>query len=535
MSTSVASSPFALSWARNRNSYNLHCDFLDSVGSRHYVYCTRNANIPAAGNHIVVAIDGAEYVFNIVASSTGNAFDIAGNSELFDKIRGCWYVKQVFNIPSSNNDATHLSMVAKDVGYHKFEIFCTDSNGNRSGHQMLNWTLNGGGVDRQEKPNYAIAAEIEVVVNNNNQTKTHKVKGLVFQPDGAGNVEIPLNLLPGFIPQPDIPTTNATSGAWAILTNMLLKYRVSYGEMWGEGTPLVQNWTTTGYKYALCGEIADRFARLNLPDWKSSETQFSETNNYFRILGEDNNVNIRICRSQAEYLYGMWFDTTLSLSSTTNIVVAISVDGGTATTTTKQVKNGQIYRIPVGLAALGITSAKYYTISLNLSGHTWSRTFIVQPNYHEPTELLLQSKYGLLRSFVVPQVRRDITTEAEELLVEHRRYLNITEGSEMYTATTAQMTYTEARRLAQCIGQQYHYVKCGTSWLRITIEAGSLTVLDEAEDMVTMEFSYRFVENQTEDITNGSLERGASSNVVDFDEALVAFSDRTLPNSNAIL
>lgn len=535
MSTSVVSSPFTLSWARNRNSYNLHCDFLDSVGSKHYVYCTRNANIPAAGNHIVVAIDGAEYVFNIVASSTGNTFDIAGNSELFDKIRGCWYVQQVFNIPSSNNDATHLAMVAKDVGYHKFEIFCTDSNGNRSGYQMLNWTLNGGGVDRQEKPNYAIAAEIEVVVNNNNQTKTHTVKGLVFQPNGAGDVEIPLNLLPGFIPQPDIPTTNAASGTWAILTNMILKYRVSYGEMWGEGTPLVQNWTTTGYKYALCGEIADRFARLNLPDWKGSEAQFSETNNYFRILGEDNNANIRICRNQAEYLYGMWFDTTLNLNNTTNIVVALSVDGGTATTATKQVKNGQIYRIPVGLAALGITSAKYYTISLTLSGHTWSRTFIVQPDYYEPTELLLQSKYGLLRSFVVPQVRRDITTEAEELLVEHRRYLDITEGGELYTATTAQMTRAEARRLAQCIGQQYHYVKCGTAWLRITIEAGSLAVLDEAEDMVTLEFSYRFVENQTEDITNGSLERGASSNVVDFNEALVAFSDRTLPNSNVIL
>lgn len=537
MSTTVVSSPFTLGWARNRNSYKLHCDFLDSAGSRHYVYCTRSASIPAAGNHIVVAIDGTEYVFTIVASSTGNAYEISGNSELFNKIRGCWYVQQVFNIPSSNNDATHLSMVAKEVGYHKFEIFCTDANGNRTGYEstMLTWTLNGGGVDRQEKPNYAIAVELEVVVNNNNQLKTHLVKGLVFQPDGAGDVEILLDALPGFIPQPDIPTTNPTTAVWTLLTNMLLKYRVSYGEMWGEEVPLVQNWTTTAYKYALCGEMADRFARLNLPDWVCGETQFSETNNVFRILGEDSGITVRVCRSQAEYLYGMWFDTTVSLNSTKNVVLSVSVDGGTATTATKQVKNGQIYRIPVGLAALGITSAKRYTISLTLSGHTWSRIFIVQPDYYEPTELLLQSKYGLLRSFVVPQVRRNITTEAEELLVDHRRYLNITESGEAYTAITAQMTRTEARRLAQCIGQQYHYVKCCTAWLRITIEAGSLTVLDEAEDMVTLEFSYRFVENQTEDITNGSLECGASSNVVDFDEALVAFSDRTLPNSNVIL
>lgn len=536
MSTTVVSSPFTLGWARNRNSYKLHCDFLDSAGSRHYVNCTRSASIPAAGNHIVVVIDGVEYVFTIVASSTGNAYEIAGNSELFSKIRGCWYVGQVYDL-GNVNDATHMSLVAKDVGYHKFEIFCTDANGNRTGYEstMLTWTLSGVGVDRQEKANYAIAVELEVVANNNNQLKTHNVKGLVFQPDGAGDIEIPLDLLPGFIPQPDIPTTSATASAWALLTNMLLKYRVGYGEIWGDGTPLVQNWTTTAYKYALCGEEADRFARLNLPDWVCGETQFSETNNVFRILGEDNGITVRVCRSQAEYLYGMWFDTTVSLNSTKNVVLSVSVDGGTATTATKQVKNGQIYRIPVGLAALGITTAKYYTVSLTLGGHTWSRIFIVQPDYYEPTELLLQSKYGLLRSFVVPQVRRDITTEAEELLVDHRRYLNITESGEAYTAITAQMTRTEARRLAQCIGQQYHYVKCGTAWLRITIEAGSLTVLDEAEDMVTLEFSYRFVENQTEDVTDGSLERSIAATRVDFDDNIVAFSEATIPNNNEIL
>ena len=537
MSTTVVSSPFTLGWARNRNSYRLHCNFLDSAGSRHYVYCNRSASIPAVGNHVVVAIDGTEYVFTIVATSTGNAYDVASKSELFDKIRGCWYVQQVFNIPSSNNDATHLSMVAKEVGYHKFEIFCTNADGNRTGYEstMLTWTLNGGGVDRQEKPNYAIAVELEVVVNNNNQLKTHLVKGLVFQPDGAGDVEIPLDALPGFISQPDIPTTNPTTGTWDLLTNMLLKYRVSYGEMWGEEVPLVQNWTTTAYKYALCGEMADRFARLNLPDWRSNETQFSETNNYFRILGEDNGDTIRICRSQAEYIYGMWFDTTLNISTTRNITLSVSVDGGTAVTTTKQVQNGQLYRIPVGLAALGITEAKYYTVSLSLGGHTWSRTFVVQPDYFEPTALLLQNKYGLLRSFTVPRVRRDITTEAEELLVDHRRYLNITEGSEAYTVTTAQMTRKEARRLAQCIGQQYQYVKCGTAWLRITIEAGSFKVLDEAEDLVTLEFAYRFVENQTEDITNGSLDRSVTVNRVDFGDNLVAFYEGTIPNNNEIL
>ncbi len=476
-------------------------------------------------------------MFNIVATSTGNAYDIASNSELFSKISGCWHVGQVFSILPDETDATHLAMVAKNVGAHRFEIFCTDAGGNRTGYEntMISWILNSGGIDRLERPNYAVAVEMDVVVNSNNNLHTHTVKGLVFQPDGSGNVEIPLDILPGFIPQPDIPTTTPQQGTWTLLTNMLLKYRISYGEMWGEGTPLVQNWNTTPYLYALCGEEADRFARLNLPDWRCSEVQFSETNNYFRILGEDDGDTVRVCRNQDEYIYGMWFDTTLSLSTTKNVTMSVSVDGGTANSTIQSVQNGQLYRIPVGPGGVGASAANFYTITLVMGGYTWSRTFVVQPDYFKPTYLLLQSKYGVLRSFVVPQVRREINMEAEELLVDRRRYLNIAEDGEVYTATTAQMTREEARRLAQCIGQQFHYVKCGISWLRITIEAGSFTVLDESEDMVTLEFSYRFVENQTEDVTNGTTARQLMADIVDFNDNIVAFSEITTPTDNIIL
>lgn len=535
MSVSITSSPFALSWARNRNNYKLHCDFLDSAGSRHYVYCTRSASIPAAGNHVVVAIDGAEYVFNIVASSSGNAYDIAGNDELFDKIRGCWYVGQLFNTVGPNN-STILSMVGKEVGTHVFNIYCTDADGNRTGYEstMLTWTLNGGGTDRLGKPNYAIAAKVEVMVNNNNQTNTHTVEGLVFQPDSAGDVEVPLRVLSGFIPQPDIPTTDSANNSWVVLTNMLLKYRLGYGEIWGEESPLVQNWTNTDYRYALCGELAERFARLNLPDWKSSETQFSETNNLFRIIGEDNDITVRVCRGQAEYLYGMWFDTAVSLSTTKNVTMSVTVNG-ISTTTIKTVKNGEVYRIPVGPEALGVSSSRYYTVRLSLGGITWSRIFVVQPDYYEPTYLLLQSRYGTLRSFVVPQVKREMNVEADELLVDQRRYLDNTDVNEVYTVTTAQMTRAEARRLAQCIGQDYHYAQCGTSWLRITIEAGSFAVLDQADDMVSLEFSYRFVENQAEDITNGTLVRSISATAADFNNQIVAFSEATTPNNNNLL
>jgi hypothetical protein len=98
MSVTLTSTPFKLGWARNRNSYKMSCNTLVSNGSNGTFYCSRVAAIPAAGNHVVVNIDGVEYIFTIVASNPG-AYEMATNDDLFNKIRSCWYVKQVFGMP----------------------------------------------------------------------------------------------------------------------------------------------------------------------------------------------------------------------------------------------------------------------------------------------------------------------------------------------------------------------------------------------------------------------------------------------------
>lgn len=128
-----------------------------------------------------------------------------------------------------------------------------------------------------------------------------------------------------------------------------------------------------------------------------------------------------------------------------------------------------------------------------------------------------------------------MTTEADVLQVDRRRYLDITEDSETYTATTALMTREEARQLAMCLGQKFHYVMSGTNWLRISIEAGSFTVLDEAEEMVRVEFNYRFTDNQEENIVSGSMARSTGATLSDFNDQVVCFSDRTPATHNSLL
>lgn len=547
MSVSITSTPFKLGWAKNRNSYKMSCNTLVSNGSTGTYYLTCGSNFPAVGNHIVLSIDGVEYVFTIV-SSAGGAYEISSVSEMFDKLRACWYFKNLFNFPTSQgsyNDATHMTIISKTAGFHLIKIFCTDADGNKTGYEsnMFTWVLgqNGAGADPVYLKNYAVAAELEVVTNNNNTLTTHTVSGLVFQPDTAGNIEIPLDLLGGLVPQPDIPTTDPTVATWDVTTNMLLKYRLKYGEMWGDDVPLIQNWTQNpagqnNYNFAFCGEEADRFSRLNLADWDDSNVLFSETNNLFRILGERSGETVRVSRSQAQYIYGVWYDPTLANSATKSVTVAISKGGGLAPTTTKTVRNGEIYRIPVGASANSVgSSVLYYDITLTCGGTSWTRRFIIYPNSYAPTNFLLQNKYGLLTVLQVPEVRREMNTEAEEMMVDRRRYLDITDDSETYTAVTALMTREEGRKLAMCVGQQFHYVQCGTNWLRISIEAGSFMVLDEAEDMIRVEFNYRFIENQDENITRGSMARSTGATLSDFDNQVVSFSDRTPATHNNIL
>lgn len=542
MSVSVISTPPTFGWAKNRNSLRLQCDALATTGSTATIYVRRSGVLPEAGCHVVLCIDGRELVYTVV-NTAGGAYEVAESEKLFDAIRANWYVQQLFRYPVSTNTQntdSYLTLVGRTQGYHKVEIYCTAADGTRTYHEesMLSWVLgkNGAGVDRAEKPNYAIAAEIEAVVNDYNVLTTHKVGGLVFHPDTKGVATIPLDALAGLVPQPDLPTTDTTTADWQLLTNMLLKYRISYGEAWGESTPLVQNWTTTGYRYALCGEVADRFARLNLPDWYGvAEHQIgTDDNNFFWVLGEDDGQTVRVRRDEAEYVYGLWFDSKKGTYAELTVQMTVTINGK-VTTTTHSVRNGEVYRIPVGPAALGAARALYYTVKLASESMTWERTYTVEAPLWKPTRFLLQTKYGYVRPLAVPEVRREVLIEGEVLKADRHRYLDITELGEEYTARTALLTREEARRLAQCIGQEYHYVQCGTSWLRITIEAGTFAVLDEAEDMLRVEFKYRFVENQGENITHGTAERRVVGYKVDFDEGIVAFGERIEPAHNSLI
>ena len=540
MSVTITSEPFTFSWAKNKNYYRLSCNSVDAVGSQSSYGFTFAGARPATGTHIVIAVDGAEYIFTF--GNDGGAYDIASIAEIGYKMAQCWYLNQIFATEGNTRNAAgskYLNLVGLSVGRHDVQIYTTDADGFRDGGESGLVTVQSSttGADRVLKPNYSVVAIVEVVVNDSNSVSTREGR-FVFQPDENGNIDVPLDIISSLVPQPDIPPTN--DGGWNLLTNAIVKYRLRYGEMYGD-TPQIQSMTTTGWKYAICGEVAERFARINLPDWDSgaSAIQLVNTENVLWVLGEDTNKTMRVAKSKPEYLYAMWYNSNSAVNATRNVTIQIYTLNSNgvevqSTSTSVQVMNGNIYRIAVGPAQLGITSG-YYRILLLGASSSWSRTYYVEEDVDDAVTMLLQNKYGVLQCFQFFNAKREIVKESEEMVINKRRFLGLNEAYEQYKVVSSLLNAQDANRLASCLSQQYHYVRCDTSWLRVTIEDGSFSVRDDESGMEQVEFTFRFVENQIENMASGVMSRSISATEVDELDLIVSFSDRTAPTNNTLL
>lgn len=382
--------------------------------------------------------------------------------------------------------------------------------------------------------NYAIAARVKVWANNNNEVSLYQSEIMVLRPDSQGYVHISLDLLSGFIPQPDMPDGQVFS----LLTNAVLKYQVQYAEVYGSPTPTVQTWMFDTIRYAICGEVVERYARLNMPDWNSGMVRpVVDSQNMFLIIGEDTAKTVCVRKSQPVYIYGLWYRDAGSASTltVTETVTVANKSGSVTNTYSRTATSGSMYRLDVSPQAVGATDAMYYTVSLSASGGNWRRTFVVNPDGYNDRYLLLQNKYGILVPWVCPNLKREIIIEAENIRVKRKHYASQTDAYEKYTALLPWMINVDAVRLAQCLGQGHHYIKSGYAWLRIEIEPESFAVLDEPEGMVSVVFSFRFVENQLENMSDAPRVAGMTFNYDDnVDREYVAFSDRTIATRNEL-
>ena len=539
MSVTLTNEPFAFGWAKNNNSYRLTCNNVASIGSACNYRFVFAGSLPSNGKHIVLCVDGNEIVFTF--GNNGGSYDIPSLNQIGYKMARCFYVTELFSATSNTAVATgtkYLNLSGLTAGFHDVQIYTTDADGRRDGGEedLVTVQVASPGSDTRLKENYAVNTIIEVVVNNNNVVTTHK-GNFNFYPNEDGIVDIPLDIVGSLVPQPDIPSTSEDDVA--LLTNALVKYRISYGEMWGE-VPQVQNMTTGEWKYAIAGEVAERFSRLNLPDWKAGNTsQIINGGNILWVIGEDTATTIRTATSKQEFLYILLYNSSFSIGASRSVYMDIYTPNNNGAevlseTKTISIANGNVYRIPVGPAVIGVDGG-YYRIVLRSATSNWSRIYIVEDGCEDAVNVLLQNKYGFLQSYQFHDVKREISKESEEYVVGKRRYIGAKDVAETYKLRSRLMSVDESKRLASCLPQQYHYIQCNSGWIRATLEDGSFVVRNDEDGMVTVELSMRFVDNQVENMPNGSLSTGISATIADDLNSIVSFSERTTPINNNLL
>ena len=539
MALQITETPFLYGWAKNRNRLTLKADGLQlSAGSKsHFSWSFPSASLGTDGHHVVLSIDGMELVYTI--GDSADSYSARTRAKLASLIAGNYYVQELFD---TSYTSSSVELSAKEVGRHSVELFFTDGQGTRT--DTLKPSSIEEGSDRTVKPNYAVLARVEVVVNDYNKLSTYLGGDMVFNPDTDGNVHIDLDILRDFIPQPDLPSVG--SDPWRLLTNALLKYRIHYAEMWGDTSPLVQNSGVTDWFYALCGEAEQRYASLNLPDWRSGQRyQLIDYGDLFWVIGEDTGETVTIRQSQTEYLYGLFCSPSFKigepLSSAYDVslsIVGFRADGTSETLESNHsIVNGQVYRIDVSASLLS-DDILWYSVVVRSNGGSWQRIYHVLPDFDKQHRFLLQNKYGLLVPVACGVINAQVETEADPVYKDRRRYLSISQKSEVLTAVMHYVSPYMARRVARCVGNDYHYILLGGRYVRITIEPDTFSSRDEEEGLVDLSFKFRFVEDQQENTRTGDATRTTAIRQDDFmadrvDE-IVDFAGIFLPDYNKI-
>lgn len=539
MALTIKESPYLFGWARNRARLKLLCNGIQQSSGSHANFKFYFTDVTGTNSRVVLAIDGRELVYTI--GSGTDQYSASNLATLLTKMAANHYVNEVFTATADTTNRT-LQLYGTEVGKHTVEIYTTTADGVRDGGERSMITAispNYKGLDKKNKDNYAVASMVEVTVNDYNALKTYKTDQMVFHPDADNLVSVPMDVLSGYIPQPDLPT--GTNSPWQLLTNALMKYRIRYGEMWGSDSPLVQSMSWTGYFYALCGEMTERYAAVNLPDWKSGQVYGTGTdNNLFWVIGQDTGEVQYVRQSQPEWIYGLFYRSGIAVGtpvgSSYRVTVAMTgkkKDGSTVniSNTYTQV-NGQVYRLDVRPSRLASSDLLWYTVTISTSWGSWTRTYHVLPDMYEQNYLLLQDKYGLLRVAVCGRLNREVATEGDEMVIDRRRYLDVAKH-ETYTAIIDGLTKEEAARIGRCVGNDYHYIQNQLRWERVTIEPGSFAVRDSEQNLLSVELQLRFVEDQQENMATGTMERAVGL-VLEDENAVVSFDVITDPIANKI-
>lgn len=376
------------------------------------------------------------------------------------------------------------------------------------------------GRDAVVKNNYSVFVQIEIDRYVNSVLETVQTEPLYLSINDKGRTMLPLTILRNYFENIDVPTVTEGFSLYP-LQHIYLRYRLRYAECYGD-IPSVQYITTTEDYFAVNGVLNRANSKLNYPDWITIDpTVPISTCTKPRVYGEDDGCTVKITDGSNSFLYiccfreeSFYLSIKTTLRTLRNSIISETGMG--------VAPGNQFYRLPVGFTELfpsvPISNCLCYDIELSYFVDSerkevfFTKQFIIVPHSYFSKEFFLHDRYGCLHSFLIANEKIEKDVEGDEILLEGGRYVNVTDASKVYVARTGFKTKKEMQLLSDAKESQYNFKKNGVKLYRITILPDTLVIFDEANDLQSAEFSYKYTiigedieTNAPVNITEGTL------------------------------
>jgi len=298
----------------------------------------------------------------------------------------------------------------------------------------------------------------------------------------------------------DVPTFNQTTRTTA--ANILRRYQVDFAEFYG-AVPTVQKLYNSGIYYALNGELpTDQWPGYDFID-KLSAQKFFLTNRPQKI---------DTWSDAQQYLYFMNY-----LNATINFTMWVRMyytDNTSATTNFATISGLNKYDtviIPVGFSQLNIASIdpsktiSHYQVWLTPAGIETPASrpmrFFLKPKPYFGRHFIFQNKKGGFDTLLCADqaTSRPIEKEQRRAFVPYNYAKtdgalksDVKEAYESHTISSIFLRKEEAEAALEIVSSPQVYLVGATGFIRVSIEGGELPATDEAADLFTVEFTYRY-------------------------------------------
>lgn len=294
------------------------------------------------------------------------------------------------------------------------------------------------------------------------------------------NATIDTRLLKSYFNKMDIPPIGETFAAYAVRQN-IIKYRLRYG---AEYEGIVDEYTrTSSERLLLNGMIEWNNQVENVPDWDVNTNSQISTLSTLINWGAPKNINYRIFEGCELFVYIANF-TGASRTATLSILSDEAQQSSTLTI------DSELVRIPIGTDALpqAINPIRFYKIQINDGGmviYNINVELMTKPYFSRV--LLLQNHVGLAETFICDSIVFERETSGNEIVLNDDLANELTDSKSRLTIRTGYRTKNDMRLLADAFTRSDNYMLQGNLAYPINFIPGTLTAIDESEDLQSAE------------------------------------------------